>query len=245
MASSRFVFVGWGILLLLFGSCSKDRDCVAGEGAARSEVRIYESDFTHINLRIAAEILLTVDSSFTFNEVRLSAQDNILDQICTPVVNGIMTIDFQSCIKQHSDIGLELRIRDLSHLELTGVGDVSGASLISLDTLDISINGSGEVRLLLKTTELNTSIQGAGNVYLDGDCSRHNFSINGGGDVHGFEFVTDSTIGSIQTTGRARVHTNVFLEGNLNGIGDLLYRGEPATIQRYGTGSGEILDDNI
>ncbi len=235
----------WALLVVALLGCNSDRYCVRGDGFPQRETRIFETNFTEIDLRLAGRIFLSIDTSLTYNEIEVRAQDNILDEICTVVNNNRLEIDFQNCIKQHSDIEFTLRMNDLERIQLTGVGDVESTSLLLLDTLDIDISGSGDVSLILHTDRLNTTIEGAGNVFLEGLCEYHNFGINGGGDVNAFEFITDSVVASIQTTGRGRVQVEDFLEVNLNGIGDLLYRGEPTVINRFGTGSGQIVDDNL
>ncbi len=98
----------------------------------------------------------------------IEADDNLIDHIQTSVVANQLRIRFEPNfnITTPNEIHYTLVVKDLSHLDLSGFGDVN-IDKLNAGSLVVELSGSGNLKLGdLQTDSLNISISGFGNITL-------------------------------------------------------------------------------
>ncbi|MGL5415969.1 MAG: GIN domain-containing protein [Clostridium sp.] len=87
--------------------------------------------------------------------------------------------------------------------------------------------------------DVELNIEGAGSIKLLGDVKNTNISIKGGANIDGIDFKTDKAVVRIDGIGKVSINVEDILDGNLKGVGQILYKGNPR-IRKSIDGLGKI-----
>ncbi len=233
MKISKFIA---SLIALLIISCDNDvnvdfpdfpnfppnsTNCLAGQGAIVSETRTITDDFNSINSFIFGDIFITQGPK---EDIRIEGQQNIIDQINTDVVNGELRLTLDRCVSIGQAVKVYVVVPEIESLTLLGVGDIIAQNDFDLSELNITLTGTGDIR-------------------LRGNSSNLDILLTGVGDVKAFEMTSDICEVRISGVGDTEVSVNDELNVTITGTGDLYYKGNP-TITSTITGSGTIIDAN-
>ncbi len=219
-------------LLLLFiflnFSCDLDSDtssfsgtnCLEGQGAIVSESRVL-NDFNSINSSIYAEILITQGP---LEDVIIEAQQNILNEIETNVINGELMITSNRCVDIVEPVEVYVTIPDIQNLTLTGVGSFVSQNDFNLGNLGISLTGTGDFE-------------------LQGTVNNLDILLTGVGDINAFGLISEVCNVNVSGVGDVEVFANDELNVTLSGVGNIYYMGNPNLTINI-TGSGNVIDSN-
>ena len=135
---------------------------------------------------------------------------------------------------------VEVRVRHLSHLTLSGANDVIAAGPISGDQLTVQMAGSGVARFdQLQVGRLNFEISGAGEGQLAGKVDQLRLSVSGKGKIGAEQLRTDGANVSISGVGNAVLWTVRALNVQISGAGHVDYWGQP-TVRKSISGFGSV-----
>lgn len=216
------------LAVLLNFSCDLDSDnnfnsgnnCIDGQGVIVSETRVL-NDFNSINSAIYADIILTQGPQ---EDVIIEAQENILNEIETTIVNDELRLNLNRCVDIIESVKVYITIPDIQSLTLTGVGRFVAQNDLSLTNLDITLTGVGDFNL--KGTVNNLDIL-----------------LTGVGDTKAFDLISEFCNVSITGVGDVEVFANEELNVAITGVGDVFYMGSPDLTINI-TGSGSVIDSN-
>jgi len=146
-------------------------------------------------------------------------------------------------------------------IDINGSGNV-GFQWLEADNITLEIDGSGDLNLEGKGQSLSATIDGSGNMHLETELANSSFRINGSGDIftsgwsasnilhidgsgdfYGFNLETETTSVFIDGSGNAEVWATENLLVEIDGSGDVIYRGNPS-INSGGSGSGNLINGN-
>ncbi|NND76893.1 MAG: DUF2807 domain-containing protein [Flavobacteriales bacterium] len=224
-------------LLILSGigySFSFSSKCIKGEGKT-VEKEISLDDLSYLSVTSAVDVELSQGPQ----KVVAVGQANIIELLNRNVKGGHWTIDFTDKICWSTNFSVKVTLPSLEGVNINGSGDVRGNSVFSGESLDVFINGSGDVDLQVDMLQVVTKINGSGDVKLVGEAEKHSVSINGSGDVSSLDMHTMNSSVSIHGSGDVRVHAEKSLKVQVEGSGDVHYKGNPEVSSKI-QGSGEI-----
>jgi hypothetical protein len=219
-------------LTLTIVSCN---ECVRGEGDPVVQI-IDIADFSGIHIKGSADVSI---SQGVEQRVEVRAPQNIIDLLNTSVRNNTWEVSFEHCIRVR-DLEISIITPTINSINISGSGNVVSRNNINVDQLEININGSGDVELMLNCKELTTSISGSGNVKLAGSATSHNATISGSGNINALDFVTVRSDVKIIGSGDADIHATDQYDISIAGSGDVKYKNTGAQINSTIRGSGEI-----
>ena len=132
--------------IVLFASCEK----VVGEGALVTETRTTGS-FNGIESEVSGNIIYAQDNDY---KVDLTAQQNILNVMETPIVNNKLVVRFKNSVrvKAHEQITIKVTAPSISSISSSGSGNVSVLSPLVSNDLTFRLSGSGNVDLPTMST---------------------------------------------------------------------------------------------
>jgi len=225
------------LLFVIFSSCRK----VTGKGPVVMETR-QTASFNGLELKIDANVYFTQDPAF---KVELQAQENILKEIETTVINNNLVIRLRRPnIRIRSSDGITIYVSgpDVRSFTVEGSGYLEAPAPITLPNLGLQVNGSGNIRINnANTTQLDAGIDGSGHITVSsGNANSANVRINGSGllDVSGI-LVKDADA-SISGSGNIMVFATQNLNASISGSGSIMYKGNPA-VSKHITGSGTVI----
>jgi hypothetical protein len=212
-----------------------------GRGVAQGEGKVYApGPFDSVVVDGAGQVRLVQGDR---DEVFVLGDENAQEGVDIRLVGGRMKIDLPGSWKfwnNGSGAQVEVRVRHLSRLTLSGANDVLAPGPISGDQLTISMAGSGLVRFdQLQVGRLNFDISGAGEGQLAGHVDQLKLSVSGKGKIGAEQLRAGSADVSISGVGHAQLWTTNDLRVQISGAGHIEYWGQP-TVRKSISGFGSV-----
>lgn len=223
-------------LVIVFTSCEK----VIGEGALVNETRTTGS-FSGIESELSANVAYVQGNDY---KVELTAQQNILNVMETPVINNKLIVRFKNNVrvKSHEQITIKVTAPSISSLGLSGSGNVNVLSPLSFNDLSFRVSGSGNVTVPQVTcANLEANISGTGNISIDaGTATTEHLKISGSGSIHAQNVLAKSVTSTTSGSGSMKVNVSENFNVTISGSGSVYYWGSPV-ISTNISGSGKVL----
>lgn len=211
---------------------------LSGEGSVVSK-KIELSEITKIGLGIPAEVYLTQGNK---QKIEIKGQQNIIDIIQTEVKNGgweIKTAD-NVRLKNIEKIEIHITMKSIESLAVGGSGSISGTNQFgNIINLNLSIGGSGNIKLNVEAQEIASSIGGSGKISLSGKAESLKVSLSGSGNVNADGIEVNNCEVSSSGSGDVAIHVKNKLKVSLAGSGNVRYNGTPQ-ISSTVVGSGKV-----
>ena len=223
-------------LVLIMSSCRYRSRHVRGNGASGTEQRSV-TGFTGIETHGDIDIIAAQGD---FN-VRVSADQNILQYIETVVVNGRLMVRFKNGIslRDYDEAKVYVTAPDLNAFETHGSGDITSQGKIAgKDKMQVAIYGSGDIKLHLDCPEINTETHGSGDIELEGETKNLSGRTSGSGDMKASRLKAENVKISVSGSGDTEVFASESLDVEVTGSGDVNYKGSPKiSTNVHGSGS--------
>ena len=177
------------------------------------------------------------------DEVFVPGDEHAQDDVDIRLSNGQMKVDLPGSWKfwnNGNGAQVEIRMRHLTKLTLSGSNDVLAAGPITGDQLTISMAGSGVARFdQLQVGNLNFDISGAGEGQLAGKVDQLRLSVSGKGKIGAEQLRAGGADVSINGVGNASLWTGNALRVQISGAGHVDYWGQP-TVNKSISGFGSV-----
>src|SRR5262245_14054226 len=208
----RFLSLG---LVVFIAGC--DLVSVKGSGTIKSESRPV-SGFKGVVLAGAGKVVIAQDDK---ESLTIDADDNLFEFITSEVKDGRLVLGVRSAMhfSPSRDIVYKVSAKNLNEIVLAGSGSIQ-ADGINAESLQLSINGSGDVR-------------------ADGTAGEQRISINGSGDYAGENLKGKRVTVVIAGSGDAVDAASDTLDVTVLGSGSIEYLGDPKVTQKM-LGSGSV-----
>ena len=226
--------------LLTQTSCNFLQNCEEGIGEVVTKTLPIKK-FSKLEISDNVKVFLNQSNE---QKVIIKGQQNLIDLLKTEISGNEWDIEFSRCIKAEERIEIYIDVAELSDINIDGSGDISSKTVFSNDILELSINGSGSMDLILAVKELKSDISGSGDITLQGNTKLHEIEINGSGDVSAYDLISDDTEVEINGSGDVKVNVSYALEVDINGSGDVYYKGEVKDMKSNINGSGKLHQAN-
>ena len=222
--------------MIIFTSCEK----VTGEGVLVSEIRTTAA-FDGVESEISGNVIYTQGNDY---KVELTAQQNILNVMETPVLSKKLVVRFKNNVrvKSHEQITIKVTAPSISSIGLSGSGNISVLSPLTGGDLTFRLSGSGDMILPTVTCNyLETNISGSGSISIaGGTATTENFKISGSGDVDARNVMAKTVSTNTSGSGTLRVAASEKLDVKISGSGSVYYWGTPI-ISTDISGSGRVI----
>ncbi|MCB0628273.1 MAG: head GIN domain-containing protein [Saprospiraceae bacterium] len=229
----------FGIMLLFsFNTQAQNwwKNGISGEGPVVKRTLDLD-DFSAIRLTNNAKVYIRQGSP---QSVEVEAQENIIDNLKREVSDDAWTIGFDRSVRRYDGMKVYITLPSLRGLRVSGSGSITSESRFTgVEDMDVSISGSGDIRLEVESASIDSHISGSGNIKLRGTTGRHEVHISGSGNVEAYELNSESCKVQISGSGDCDVDVREDLEVRISGSGDVNYKGRPRISSRI-SGSGDI-----
>jgi hypothetical protein len=177
------------------------------------------------------------------DEVFVPGNARAQEEVDVRLVGSRMKIDLPGGWKFWSNgngAQVEVRVRHLSRLTMSGSNDVVAPGLISGDQLTISMAGSGLARFdQLQVGRLNFEISGAGEGQLNGKVDQLRLAVSGKGKISAEQLRAGSADVSISGVANALLWAVKDLRVQISGAGHVDYWGQPS-VSKSISGFGSV-----
>ena len=192
---------------------------VRGSGNVVSETRAV-SGFSALSLEGSGDVDVTFGNS---ESAVVEADDNIVPLIETSVQNGRLVISTKNYTnyRTNNPVRIHVTMKALDEIRLSGSGNITVPDL-SGDSLRVSLPGSGNITVDGTANTVDATVSGSGNV----DCSG---------------LKAKSASAKISGSGNIQVYASSSLDASISGSGTIQYSGNPASVTKSVSGSGNII----
>ncbi|MEJ6797456.1 MAG: DUF2807 domain-containing protein [Crocinitomicaceae bacterium] len=240
------------LLLVLFAlGCKKseDRSCWKFNGSTIDK-KVDLSDFHKIDLGAFLNYHLIHDSS---SFVVLTGGENVLNSVCTTVIDGRLTITNENKCKflrsLKKIISVEIHYKSLDEIIYQGSYSLTNEGTLSSPKLDVILReGAGSLDLLVNCINLEVSAEPSWTDYaIRGNCNYARLSAKGNafGDTRELQVLNDLIVIS-KGTNDLKIRTNSanVLKCETWSSGNVYYTDTPGSIEWSNYGTGKLLQGN-
>lgn len=175
---------------------------ISGSGRVIEEEREV-SGFTGVRLATFGDLYIEVGEK---EELRIEAEDNLLQYFESEVDNGTLEIKTRPSILLHptKPVNFYLTVKELDTIVLSGSGDIEAPDM-EAEQICVKISGSGDVEMGdLSADVIKVQVTGSGNLGISESVAREQqVTISGSGDV-GIGYL-DADVIEVQVTGSGNV----------------------------------------
>jgi Putative auto-transporter adhesin, head GIN domain len=134
---------------------------------------------------------------------------------------------------------INITLRDISKLSVSGIGKIRTTSLLKLQDLECTISAMGNLELELQCNNLKAKISSIGDLSLKGSAAVADIVLSGMGNFHALDFEIGTLTAKMSGMGNAEVYAKESIDIKASGMGNLRYKGNPPheTIKTSGMGS--------
>jgi hypothetical protein len=224
--------------IVLLNACMWNGHRVKGNGKVTTESKQF-GDVTGVELHASFDVYISEGSPAG---VRIEAEENIIPHIEMHVLNGVLNIEEEDNIRLRPKRPVKIYITSpgYSKIQVHSSGNIIGQTKITNDTkLDLSVSGSGEMKLDVDAPEIESNVSGSGEMHLSGDTKKISGDVTGSGEIKAMNLKSEEADLQISGSGSIDVYASVKLDASISGSGDVRYKGDP-TVNKNVSGSGDI-----
>lgn len=237
-------FLVYVLLLFFCSGCENGGfDCVQKAG---SEVTkgIETSSFHSINAYQGINVIIKQGNT---QEITLQAGENLIQEITVEVdQEGFLNIKNENnCnwVRSYSDINLYITTDTLVRINQYGYGSIRSDGVFTFPSITINAkDGVGDVTLEVDNQKLYLVSNTIANFYLSGLTEEFiigNYYSNG--RFLAKDLVAKKAIINHLGSNTIEVNATESLSGSIQGVGDIIYYGDPEVLAMEVTGKGELI----
>lgn len=226
------------LIIMLTSASTLLAQKITGDGNVVKETRSLPS-FDKIESSGIVNIFLTQgDREFAVIE----SDKNLLALIETYVNDNTLFVKTKEdvSIKKSTKMNVYITLKNLSEINLSGVGNVESSGKLKINDLKIENSGVGNIKLNLDSKNLACELDGVGNVILTGNVTTVVISNNGVGNVKAFDLTADILNIQSNGVGNAEVNSDKEIYISLNGMGNVSYKGNAIVKELSKNGFGNV-----
>jgi hypothetical protein len=178
--------IAWGKASAKFFNIEFNVGGVKGNGNVQSETREVR-DFKAVDVSGVFQVEIVAQKDF---DVRVEADENLLQYIKTEVNGGVLEISTSKRIKSSSGLKVRISAPDINKLEVSGVAKVTVSDLKN-NGLELETSGASKVNLAGETDKLVVDVSGASNIDAE-DLKTRAASVDASGASKVSVFATES-----------------------------------------------------
>lgn len=219
--------------VLAFTGCNSD--CINGSGKQISKTRSVEP-FTFIETSGSIKLVLKQGPQ----QLRIVADDNIVDEIRTRVKGDKLSIDMEGNFCNTGPITVYLSSQGYEGIDASGAVEIVSDGLLQVKDFEMDLTGSNKVNLNMNAANVRTKSSGASEIFLKGQASSHEVDMDGSSKINALDFVVGKY--RIESSGAATSKINVLneLEVKSSGSSDIEYRGNPSKVSNDDSGASNL-----
>jgi hypothetical protein len=240
MKKSNLIVAFLLILPFVLNAQWNSRDKIKGNGTVVSK-NISTSSYDKIKVSGFFDVVLFSGEE---GKITIEGEENIIEYIQIEVENNSLNIAVEKGKYIEPSHGKQIIIAvpfdSLNEVCLSGSGDIKSKNLITTDSFNATLSGSGDVNLEVKAKEITADVTGSGNLVLEGATDTFICKVTGSGDLNASKLISDSVNSKVTGSGNCKVNCTQNLEARVTGSGDIEYYGNPIKKDTKVTGSGDI-----
>jgi hypothetical protein len=211
-----------------------------GNGMAATEARTLPA-FDRVRLDAPVHVIVKSGPSYA---AYVTTDGNLTGYLTTDAWNGTLTIGLPYSIVPTVEPQITVVVPGLHSLVHNGSGTVEVQEGGDFPDLDLTLNGSGEIKFSGTATRLRAAVNGSGVIDLEGFAASLTADLGGEGAIHAENLLTEDAQVSLGGTGYVFLDLdyNSTLDLDLSGSGRVEWWGSPAKLDYHISGEGKVVE---
>lgn len=224
--------------ILMLTSVNSPAQEVKGNGNVVKETRTIDS-FNEIVVEGLVSVYLSQGSA---ESVVVETDKNLQPYVVTKLKGSTLTIRNKDDaeIEKSTKMNVYVTLKDINKLEINNVGKVESNGSLNLSSLKIDANGVGSTKLDLISNKLNVDFNSVGSLTLTGEITNVLIDHNGVGNIKAEDLSAEILKIDNNGVGNAEVNSSKEIYINLNGIGNVSYKGNAVVKEMNINGMGKV-----
>ncbi|HZY36787.1 MAG TPA: head GIN domain-containing protein [Mucilaginibacter sp.] len=130
--------------------------------------------------------------------------------------------------------------QQLSEFTASGSTNAVFEGAVTANSLALRTRGSASIKGQITVKFLEGRVSGSGEIAVSGSADKSAVKVSGSGHFTGKQLVTAESSVLVSGSGQADVNANDKIDATVHGSGVVSYTGQPKTVSRSTSGSGEI-----
>ncbi len=226
--------------------CKKENGCDCFKGTG--DIVVEERQFPTITSVYVEDNVNLIFQEDTIQKIIVQAGKHLIKNIITEMDGGLLKVtNINKCnFVRRYDIPIDVYIHYVRNqffsLKTKGTGTITNSNACTNDSIDLQSESSGDIIFQMGgQCKTFTHQHGAGDITLTGSCDQVIIYSKGSGFT-----ITDACSNNYSwvytnTTGKITVNTNGLLITEINGSGNIYYKGNPNTILNTENSTGKLL----
>lgn len=135
------------------------------------------SGFYGVVINTPANVILTQGD---VPSVKLEGEKQVISAITTNVQNGALVINGNN----NRPVNIYITVSDLSLVEVNGSARVYANGVINSDILLLKVNGTGSIRMDVRTLTIGMVVKGSGKIITSGSTGESFSKVYGSGNIY-------------------------------------------------------------
>ena len=226
------------VLFVFFITAVTSAQSITGNGNVIRETRTV-SPFNEIESDGVFNVYISQGSS---ENIVVEADDNIVPFITTISKNNKLKLSSkdEAEIKKSTKLNIYVTVKNIDKINFSGVGDLETEGKLNLTELKIDNSGVGNIKLEIDCDRLDIENNSVGNINLTGKADNVKIEHNGVGNVKAFDLTANTLKIESNAVGNAEVNSEKELYMDLNGMGNITYKGNAVIKSLNKNGLGDI-----
>ena len=218
------------LLSLTLASCGFDINFGAGKagnGVIAEQTRSLSDEFTEVYAAEGLDVFVAQGSDF---EVRVEADENIIDLIATDVKNGRLRVHTTE------NIGNATKNVYVTLPVVNGLASSSGADLevkgtIEADEIELDASSGSDLVAAIKAKSVEADASSGAMIQITGEAAQLSADASSGSNIRAQDFETKNCTASASSGADVRIFVTESLTANASSGGNINYKGDPRVAQ--------------
>ena len=212
---------------------------IHGNGNIKTEVRKV-SAFKNLEVSSSFNVYITKGD---VTEVKVQGDENLLEYIEVNQEGDRITVENRNGfnLDGSGDLSVYISSPVYNSISLSGAGNLESKNKITgTEPMELQLSGAGDIKMDIDLPKITANISGAGSMYISGQTKDVDLSISGVGSAHCFNLLAENCKVDVSGVGSGEVYASVKLDAQVNGVGSVKFKGNPANVNQHVSGVGSI-----
>jgi hypothetical protein len=224
-------------LMLLFSTASCFFDGVKGSNNVVSEERAIISNFETIKVHQGISVYLSQGNK---TELRVEADDNIIDLLITEVKDNELNIYFEKNVYKAKARNVYLTTSEISKIITSSGAMVKSDSSIQTPTITAEASSGSSIKIDVNTNEVISESSSGAIINLSGNTTSLTVNSNSGSSINASKLACQNATASANSGARISLNVNEELTANANSGGSISFDGNPTQINKSTSSGGSV-----
>lgn len=227
---------------LLFTSCAFDinfGEGKKGNGNVISQTRNVSNYFTGVEASEGLNVYVTQDNA---TNIRIEADENVIDLIRTDVRNGVLVVHTEQSIGRATK-NIYVSMPTIERLKSNSGADLYSQGIITAERIALNVSSGADLEVEVKATHVEADASSGADIKVSGTATSLTADASSGSDIKASNLEVKRCTADASSGADIRVNVTETLTAEASSGGDVRYSGNP-TVNSNKSSAGSVRKSN-